>query len=354
MKASTYGAFTVLIEQFQPAEIIAAAPDAIAMALGENVRNAHPLAQDMAGAPLSSLAAAIERKNTRPGSQVRAASLGTWDFTNALAAGVQGIITRRFEAAAGHRRFCGETEVLDFKRVDMPELDIADELPIAFELGEIPNEVQGLTELNLRIDGCIRNARVVTFARRLGVSWQVVKNDQIGLIADLIRLLGNSAARTEAGLLYRELELNPALDDGLPVFIDGANWIKSPLSETSLGAGVAAMRTFQTISGNNADLAAAHLLVAADLEVAARKLVHESGLPIEITATAQLATGHWYLFSDPEIHPACTTLKLRGAAQPVRAEAGKKFYLDGTYITARADLGAVVRGRMGIVRGQPA
>jgi hypothetical protein len=139
----------------------------------------------------------------------------------------------------------------------------------------------------------------------------------------------------------------------LTVFIDGANWIKSPLSETSLGAGVAAMRTFQTISGNNADMAAAHLLVAADLEVAARKLVHESGLPIEITATAQLATGHWYLFSDPEIHPACTTLKLRGATQPVLAEAGKKFHLDGTYITVRADIGAVVRGRMGIFRGEP-
>lgn len=125
-----------IMQNHHPNDIIAAAPDAIALALGEHIANPHPLAAEMVHSPLSILADACERKAQRPGSPVRAVLYTTTDFASALASGVQQTINRRFHAQAEHRKFCGELTVRDFKRVELPELDMANDLRVVCEMDE--------------------------------------------------------------------------------------------------------------------------------------------------------------------------------------------------------------------------
>ena len=333
-----------------PADILAAAPDAVAMALGEHVANPHPLAHDLAHAPLSSLAAACAAKAQRPGSMVKASWHTSSDFGAALAAGVAEVINRRFRAQAEHRRFCGELAVRNFKPVELPEIDLSDELPVVGELDEFGQTYIG-EPAQVRVGEVVRDLRIVAFGRLLNISRQMVINDDIGIVADMVAQMGGAIARTEAKLLYQELEINPVLADGDRVFIDGFNKLSGALNETNLATGVAMMRKFKTRAGNDADLAAAHLVVAAELELLARKLVHECNLPIEVTATGRLPAQRWYLFSDPEQHAACAVLKLAGQKNAVLVEPIKHFAIEGVAIRPRADLGAVIKGRMGSIRG---
>lgn len=333
-----------------PADVLAAAPDAIAMALGEHVANPHPLAHDLAHAPLSSLAAACAAKAQRPGSMVKASWHTSQDFGVLLSAGVQEVINRRFRAQAEHRRFCGELTLRNFKPVELPEIDLSDELPVVGELDEFGATYVG-QPAQVRVDEVLRDVRICAFGRLINISRQAVINDDIGLVADMVAQMGNAIARTEAKLLYQELEINPVLMDSDRVFLTGFNKLADALSETSLASGVAMMRKFKTKAGNDADLAARHLVVAAELELLARKLVHECNLPIEVTASARLPAQRWYLFSDPEQHAACAVLKLAGQRSVVLVEPIKNIAIEGVAIRPRADLGAVIKGRMGSIRG---
>lgn len=333
-----------------PADVLAAAPDAIQLALGERVANAHPLAADMAHNPLSSLADAIAAKNHRPGSTVRANWFTSHDFGTALSAGVQAVINRRFVAQAEHRKFCEEMVLRNFKPVELPELDMPDHLPVVTELGEFGQTYIG-EPAQVRVGEVVRDVRLVAFGRLITISRQMVINDDIGLVADMVAQMGNAIARTEAKLLYAELEINPVLADGDRVFVSEFNKLSGALNETNLATGIAMMRKFKTKAGNDADLAARHLVVAAELELLARKLVHECNLPIEVTASARLPAQRWYLFSDPEQHAACATLRLAGQRHTVLVEPCKSAAVDGLAIRPRADLGAVIKGRMGSIRG---
>lgn len=333
-----------------PADVLAAAPDAIAMALGERTSNPHPLAADLAHRPLSALADACAAKAQRPGSMVKASWYTSHDFGTALSAGVQEVINRRFRAQADHRKFCMELILRDFQPVELPELDMSDDLPPVGELDEFGQTYIG-EPAQVRVGEVVRDVRLVTFGRLLNISRQMVINDDIGIVADMVAQMGNAIARTEAKLLYRELELNPVLADGDRVFVSEFNKLSGALSEASLSTGISMMRRFQTSAGNAADLAAAHLVVSAELEVAARKLVHECNLPIEVTASARLPAQRWYLFSDPEQHAACAVLKLAGQKNAVLVEPIKNIAIEGVAIRPRADLGAVIKGRMGAIRG---
>lgn len=333
-----------------PADILAAAPDAIAMALGERTSNPHPLAADLAHRPLSALADACAAKAQRPGSMVKASWYTSHDFGTALSAGVQEVINRRFRAQADHRKFCGELTLRNFQPVELPELDMSDDLPPVGELDAFDVRYIG-TPAQVRVDEVLRDVQLVTFGRRLNISRQMVINDDIGLVADMVAQMGNAIARTEGKLLYQELEINPFLADGDRVFINDFNKVASALDESSLANGIAMMRKFKTRTGNDADLAARHLVVAAELELAARKLVHQSGLDMEVTASARLPASRWYLFSDPEQHAACATLKLAGSKNAVLVEPIKNAAIEGVAIRPRADLGAIIRGRMGAIRG---
>lgn len=331
------------------ADILAAGPDAIAAAFGAPNRNPHPLAADLEGAPLSRLAYAAglairpqqSHENDRA---IMARGMQSNDFAALLAAAGVTLANRRFDALATHRTFCAPVECRDFKPTDIGTTGLDLELPEAGDQGEIQ---QGAV-----IFGAGSTAQLRTFARVLSASRQLIVNDQVGILADAVAQLGAAAARTEAARVYAALEENPTLDDGELVFhADHGNLIASALDATALGQAMAALRNMTLIGGNVADLAAAHLVVAADLELLARKLVHETGLQITTTATSRLPTGRWFLLPDPEAAPAVGVLGLKGASRPVMVEPWRpEFAFDGALMRVRCDTGAVMVART-LIRG---
>lgn len=332
-----------------PADLLAAGPDAIAAAFGIETRNPHPLAADLYTAPLSRLAyaAGLAIRPQQPHENdrtVMARGMQSADFAGLLAAASVTLANRRFSAVAEHRAFCAVVECRDFRPSEIFTTDADGELP---EVGELSEIATGRAMV-----GNGTSAQLRTFARVLRASRTLIVNDNAGMLADAVAQMGTAAARTEAREVYAALESNPTLDDGEPVFhTDHGNIVASALDATSLGAAMAALRTMVLTGGNQADLPAAHLVVAADLELAARKLVHEAGLQIAVTASARLASGRWYLLPSPEAAPTVGVLKLKGAAQPILIEPWQdEFAYDGAMMRARCDTGAVLVART-LIRG---
>ena len=332
-----------------PQDILAAGPDAIAAAFGSPNRNPHPLADELLAAPLSRMAFAAglavrpqqSHENDR---SIMARGMASTDFATILAAASTTLANRRFTAQAEHRAFCAKIECRDFKPTHIASTEIDGELNAVGEGGEI---TQGAVVIG---NGVIAQLR--TYSRILRASRTLVINDQVGMLSEAVAQLGTAGARTEAREVYAALESNPALDDGELVFhLDHGNIVAAALDATSLGQGMAALRTMTLVGGNKADLSAAHLVVAADLELAARKLIHEAGLQITVTATSHLPTGRWYLLPSPEAAPTVGVLKLKGSTQPILVEPWRdEFAFDGASMRARCDTGAALVART-MVRG---
>ncbi|HAF53885.1 MAG TPA: hypothetical protein DCL01_01375 [Thauera sp.] len=331
-----------------PADILAAGPDAIAAAFGLTTRNPHPLADELTTAPLSRLAyaAGLAIRPQQPHENdrvVMARGMQSSDFAGLLASASTTLANRRFTAVAEHRAFCATLECRDFKPTEIATTDVDGELP---EVGDLHQIALGRV-----LVGNGATAQLRTFARVLRASRQLIVNDNAGMLADAVENLGTAAARTEAREVYAALESNPTMDDGeLAFHADHGNIIASALDGTSLGQGMAALRTMTLVGGNQADLSAAHLVVAADLELAARKLIHEAGLQITVTATGRLATGRWYLLPSHEAAPTIATLRLKGSTQPVLIESWQEHEFDGSSMRARCDTGAVLVART-LIRG---
>jgi len=333
-------------------EIINAGADGIAYACGVRSTNQHPFAEELARSPLSKLAHACGLRKRpdlqdKPMSHLIALGMGTSDFSKALADGTKQLAFRRFDTQAQHRTFCSEIELTDFRPVESVDIDTSLDLgkPLS-DLGEFTfgtaNDYHG------------NNIALRTYGKILPFSRQMVVNDNIGAIKSIVANGGAAAARTEARLVAEALESNnPMADGGLPFHATYVNIQAAPLDHSTLGQAVAKLRLQATPEGNRADFSAAHLVVAADIEYAARKLVHESGASIAVSSLANLPDGRWYLLASPEVAQTITVGTLKGSARPITVEqrAVSAFENDSTAIRIRADLAAALQSRVGIIRG---
>ena len=332
------------------ADILAAAPDALAAALGVPRRNPHPMADDLKFDTLSKLAYAYglavrPQQTSEPDRAVQARGMSSAEFGRALAGAADTLAVRRFDDVATHRIFCGIVEARDFKPVPTSIADSGLDLPSVGELGEITHGVVNVTNSG--------TAQLSSYARVLSFSRESVINDETDLIGRTIANQGAAGARTEAKLVYELMEANPALDDGELVFqADHGNLVAAALDGTNLATAMAALRNQQTAAGNRADLPARHLVVEPALEYPALKLAHEAGLPLTVTASSRLPSGRWFLMADPSLSPNISVLRLRGAANSVRVdEVPPRIGFDGLRLRVVARLAAVFQSRIGIVRG---
>lgn len=120
--------------------------------------------------------------------------------------------------------------------------------------------------------------KVETFARKVGVTRQALVNDDLGAFSDLARRFGQAAAETEAvelvALLVKNSGAGPLLNDGVALFHASRGNIAASaaaISDTSLSAARAAMRTRKGLSGQIISAPPRYLVVPAALETAAEK-----------------------------------------------------------------------------------
>lgn len=199
--------------------------------------------------------------------------------------------------------------------------------------------------------------RIQSYAKRWGISFQALVNDDTGALADLSGRLVGGARQWFAGFLVDAILANPKLADGKTVFhADHLNLSATggAPAEATIAAAKLAMRLQKDASGNPVDSAPKFILAPATLETTIDKLIAtlypqqpddaivsaRNLTPIiepRLDAKGQAAA--WYLFADPMASPVFEYSELQGYEGP-RAEAQQGFDVLGTEIRVVWHLGA--------------
>lgn len=336
--------------RYQPREYLQAAPDAILMAMGEKVEFAHPIAESFADAPLSTAAYAMGIEKF-PGavrdnpSAVIARALTTSDFSALVANGLRQLVMRSYEASADHLAFSVPVECRDYRPISTVPLDSSLNLKPIGQNGEL--------ESGSVVLGAGSQAQLKRLGLILKFSREMVFDDDLGAIRGIVGNLGTAAAMMEARELYAALEANPTLSDNSTLFdATHNNVVAEAFADTHLATAMERLRTNLTPAGNKGNLRAAHLVVSANLEFAAQRLIHDAGLKVNVVTTAELPAGRWYVLADPIQQPVVGHLRLNGAEAGPRVESSNRpMDCSGFAVRVIADIGAALMARTGIIRG---
>lgn len=333
---------------FNPKEVLAAAPDSIALGMGTRIAAPHPLAEGLTLANIAYACGYMARK-PQPFEADRAVmgrGMGTSDFAKIIADGVKAATVANYQSQAEHLAFVSLVHVKNFKPVAFPALD-AD-----IELKDL-NEFQQAEHFAAFLSSGANAVRLVRRGRLVKISREAVINDQRSEIGQLFAAIGGGGAREEARFVANALETNVNLDDGAAVFgAEYQNVVAGGFDSAALGEAIGLLRTQPTAAGQRADLRARHLVVEPALELKAREIVRNAGLDIVVSVLANLPAGRWYVLADPLACPTVGVLRLMGAKTPLTVEQRKApVHIDGACIMVTADLGAAVLRRIGIVRG---
>lgn len=329
-------------------EMLAAVVDVVADAYGDRPKSMHPLAQTLS---LRNAVALVgqqflgEHDNPQ---HAFARGLSSSDFGTLLAQGAAPATLATFERAAEHRAFCSIVPVNSFRQEPIRALE-DDTIPL-----EPLQELQRIAATVLLPNAAGPDAVALrTYGRIVAVSRQLVFNGDLAHVLSSLKAVAATAARQEAALLAKAMDASMSMGDGQPMFdAQFKNVHAAALDASALGAAITLLRTQPTASGQPAGLSARYLVVAPGLEFAARRLVHESGVQIEVQALAGLTDGRWFLLAAPDVSPVLGLLQLEGSRTPVRVESlGYMFEADAQPIRITADLGCTWLRRTGVVRG---
>ena len=331
----------------KPAEILAAAPDFFALQMGAApTSTTHPLAESLSARKIAYAIGAKLRKptDTEGDMAVMARGLRSADFARLLANGAKNVTVAAFDAAAQeHLQFTAATAVEGFKEETLPSIDGDLDMQPLNEFAEIAHGAAFVAAGGASV-------QLTTFGRIVWASRHLIINDQLGALKTVFAAVGAHAAQKEAAIVAATLGSNPLMDDGAAMFSD-ANTTKTALDGAAMGVAMGLLRNQKSAAGNALNLRAAHLVVAPELEYAARKAVLDAGLSLKVAALAGLPAARWFVLPDAAFHPVVSVLRLAGTPTPLRLEHKVSFDTDGTGIRVTADLGAAFLRRTGIVRG---
>ena len=160
------------------------------------------------------------------------------------------------------------------------------------------------------------------YARRLGLSREILVNDGLGALADLAGMAGRRVADLENSLVYAQLALNsgsgPTLRDGSAM----ATTVRG--NKASSGAAIdaaaialarVAMRGVTSVDGLKLNVMPKFLVCGPAKEHQALQVVAAATMPaqdsntnpykgtMDVIADANISGNNWYLFADPRVVP---------------------------------------------------
>lgn len=200
--------------------------------------------------------------------------------------------------------------------------------------------------------------KIGTYGTILGISRQMLVNDDLGAFTDLAGKLGQAAAEFEAQflvtLLVSNTGLGPVMDGGAKLF-DATNHgnvgTSAFLSTASLSDARLAMRRQTGINGRPISVQPKFLLVPPELETSAEQLlatiqptkaadVNPFGGKLDILVESRLIDPHrWYLVGDPNVIEGLEYSYLQGSEGP-QTDSRYGFEVDGVEVKVRLDYGA--------------
>ncbi|MET4129991.1 prohead protease/major capsid protein fusion protein [Roseovarius sp. MBR-6] len=285
-----------------------------------------------------------------PASLVTRALHTTSDFPIILGDTVGRVLRDAYQAApSGIRRLGRQTTARDFRAVNKIMLG---EAPLLEKLNE-HGEIKAGTMAEAR-----EAYKVETWARKIGITRQVLVNDDLGAFADLARRMGQAAAETEARILVTLLEAGsgngPTMSDGKTLFhADHGNkaGTGAAISDATLSAARLALRTQKGIEDRTIRVTPRNLLVPPALETTAEKWLasiapataadvnpFSGSLSLVVEPRLSGAT-RWYVTADPGEIDGLEFAYLSGAEGPqVVSRSG--WDVDGVEIRVILDFGA--------------
>lgn len=285
-----------------------------------------------------------------PASLVTRALHTTSDFPIILGDTVGRVLRDAYQAApSGIRRLGRQTTARDFRAVNKIMLG---EAPLLEKLNE-HGEIKAGTMAEAR-----EAYKVETWARKIGVTRQVLVNDDLGAFADLARRMGQAAAETEARILVTLLEAGsgngPTMSDGKTLFhADHGNkaGTGAAISDATLSAARLALRTQKGIEDRTIRVTPKNLLVPPALETTAEKWLasiapataadvnpFSGSLSLVVEPRLSSAT-RWYVTADPGEIDGLEFAYLSGAEGP-QVESRSGWDVDGVEIRVILDFGA--------------
>ncbi len=252
-------------------------------------------------------------------------------------------------APSGIRRLGRQTSAKDFRSINKLMLGEAPMLEKLNEHGEI--KAGTMTEAK-------EAYKVETWARKIGITRQVLVNDDLGAFSDLARRMGQAAAETEARILVNLLESNsgngPKMDDTKALFhADHGNkaGTGAVISDITLSAARLALRTQKGLSGQPVRVTPKYLLVPPALETTAEKWlatvaaakaadVNPFSGSLSLVVEPRLASAtRWYITADPSEIDGLEFAYLAGGEGP-QVESKSGWDVDGVEIRVILDYGA--------------
>lgn len=285
-----------------------------------------------------------------PASLVTRALHTTSDFPIILGNTVGRVLRDAYQAApSGIRRLGRQTSARDFRAVNKILLG---EAPLLEKLNE-HGEIKAGTMAEAR-----EAYKIETWAKKIGITRQVLVNDDLGAFADLARRTGQGAAETEARILVTLLEANsgngPTLSDNKALFhVDHGNRATTGavISDTTLSAARLALRTQKGIEGRVIRVTPKNLLVPPALETVAEKWLATiapataadvnpfSGAMSLVVEPRLTSATRWYVTADPGEIDGLEFAYLSGNEGP-QVESRSGWDVDGVEIRVILDFGA--------------
>lgn len=297
----------------------------------------------------------------------------TSDFANILGNVANRTLRRGYDAAEQtFRPLVREVSVSDFKTVSSVTLGEASGFQKVNENGEFKYGT---------ISEGAEGYKIATYGEIIGVTRQVIVNDDIGAFTRIPQLLGQAAAQLESDLVWAQILGNFAMADGKALFhADHGNLATAAyLGSASLSAGRTALAMQTGMDGKTVlNIRPRYLIVPVGLETLAEQMlrgviyptapggvVPESLRSLQIISEPRLDTGinnkavsktpiagsatAFYLSANPGNVDTIELAYLDGN-KGVYTETRQGFEIDGVQIKARLDVGAKAVDHRGLLK----
>lgn len=276
----------------------------------------------------------------------------TSDFPQILASVTNRTLRAAYEAAPrSYQIVARRTSVADFKNVQRLQLGEAPQLEKVNEAGEFKRGTIGEAKESYRVE---------TYGKVVGITRQVLINDDLDAFTRVPALFGTAAATLESDVVWGIFTANAAMADGKTLFHAGHNNLAgtgTTLDVVNLAKARTAMSRQTGLDGKTLlNIRPAFLVVPSSLELAAEQLLAQNlspGKPSDVVPTnlrsltivseprLEPASGAvpWYLVASPAAIDTVEYAFLEGQ-EGVFMETRMGFDVDGVEIKARLDFGA--------------
>ncbi|MDG4574479.1 MAG: Mu-like prophage major head subunit gpT family protein [Defluviicoccus sp.] len=276
----------------------------------------------------------------------------TSDFPHILAAVTNKTLRDAYEAAPRtFQPIARRATAADFKEMHRVQLGEAPQLEKVNETGEFKRGTIGEGKERYRVE---------TWGKVIGITRQVIINDDLDAFTRVPSLFGTAAATLESDVVWGIVTSNPAMADGVALFhanhknLTGTG---TALDVANLGKARTAMAKQTGLDGKTVlNIRPAFLVVPSSLELTAEQMIAQNLVPatvanvvpasirsLAVIAEPRLdpASGAvpWYLFASPSAIDTIEYAYLEGQ-DGVFIETRIGFDVDGVEIKARLDFGA--------------